>query len=299
MTRLEDFVKSPLAVVCHDAGAANLIVEWLKDYTGDLNVCMLGPAKIIWEKHFPDRKLISCNRAIKNSNSLLSGTGWGDTEHFARTEAKRRNIKNIAVIDHWSNYRERFVIDGHEELPDVIIVVDNYAYKQVKSLFPSILVFQLPNNYLQQEAKKAYSARQRECREPFENILIIGEPLREEISGINNYIEFDSIDFLMNNLKKINVSENCINFNLRLHPSEPIDKYDFLQKKFNDLNIQFNINKNNELFEDIAWADLVVGMNSFALIVALTAEVSVMSILPPESVECILPYEEIVHLREQ
>ena len=51
MTRLEDFVKPPLAVVCHDAGAANLIVEWLKDYSGDLKACMEGPAKIIWEKN--------------------------------------------------------------------------------------------------------------------------------------------------------------------------------------------------------------------------------------------------------
>ena len=299
MNKLIETLESPLAVVCHDVGAANLIVEWLKDCHIDMKVCMEGPARKLWKRNFPNYELYPIESVMDDAVTLLSGTGWGSFEFIARTQAKRRNIKNIAVIDHWSNYRERFVIDGHEELPDVIIVADNYAYKQVKSLFPSILVIQLPNNYLQQEAKKAYSARQRECREPFENILIIAEPVREEISGINNYIEFDSIDFLMNNLKKINVSENCINFNLRLHPSEPIDKYDFLQKKYNDLNIQFNISKNNELFEDIAWADLVVGMNSFALIIALTAEVPVMSILPPESAECILPYGEIVHLREQ
>ena len=102
MTRLQDYIKSPLAVVCHDAGAANLIVEWLKDYSGELRVCMEGPARVIWRKHFPDKKLIPINRVIKDSTTLLSGTGWADLEHSARIDAKIRGIKSIAVIDHWA-----------------------------------------------------------------------------------------------------------------------------------------------------------------------------------------------------
>jgi hypothetical protein len=298
VTRLEDFVKPPLAVVCHDAGAANLIVEWLKDYTGDLKACMEGPAKIIWEKNFPDDKLISINIAIKDSNTLLSGTGWSDVEHSARIQAKKSSIKNIAVIDHWTNYKERFTRGDSEELPDVIFVSDNHAYRQAKNLFPSILIIELPNNYLQVEAKLARSERLKECRDPIENILIITEPLRQKQTGKDTYLEFEAIEFLISNLNKINISNRRVNIVLRLHPSEPIGKYDAILKKYKDLVSKFDISKNTHLYQDIAWADLVVGMNSFALVVSLTANVPTMNILPPLSIDCILPYKEIMHLKD-
>ena len=56
---------------------------------------------------------------------------------------------------------------------------------------------------------------------------------------------------------------------------------------------------NRELYEDIAWADLVVGVSSFALVVSLTAEVPTISILPPGINHCVLPYEEIMYLRDK
>ena len=299
MTKLEDFVKPPLAVVCHDAGAANLIVEWLKDYKGDLQPCMLGPAKIIWEKHFPGTKLTSIDTVLNGSKSLLSGTGWGDVEHSARIKAKKIGIQNISVIDHWTNYRERFIREESEVLPDIIIVSDKHAYSQAQILFPSILVIELPNNYLQVEAKLACSERLKECKDPIENILIIAEPLRKKKKGKDTYLEFEAIEFLMINLNKINISSRSVNILLRLHPSEPLVKYDNILKKYKDSVSKFHLSKNTHLYQDIAWADLVVGMNSFALVVALTANVPTMSILPPLSIDCILPYKEIMHLKDK
>ena len=43
MNTLEDFVIPPLAVVCHDAGAANIIIPWLKSYKNDMYVCSVKP----------------------------------------------------------------------------------------------------------------------------------------------------------------------------------------------------------------------------------------------------------------
>jgi len=299
VTKLEDFVKPPLAVVCHDAGAANLIVKWLKNYTGVLKPCMLGPAKIIWEKHFPGTKLTSIDTALNGSKSLLSGTGWGDVEHFARVKAKKIGIQNIAVIDHWTNYRERFIIEKSEVLPDVIIVSDKYAYNQAQILFPSTSIIELPNNYLQEETKLVRSERRKECKEPFENILIIAEPLRQKKLGTDTYLEFDAIEFFMKSLNKINISSNYIHIVLRLHPSEAQGKYDHILKKYQHLVTKFNVSKHINLYPDIAWADLVVGMNSYALVVSLSAGVPTMSILPPLSVSCILPFKEIMQLKDK
>jgi hypothetical protein len=298
MNKLDDLIEEPFAVFCHDAGAANLIIEWLKDCNLEMKVCMEGPAKELWRRNFPNTNLYPLDAVLDGVTTMLSGTGWGGCEFIARNKAKKRNIKNIAVIDHWVNYKERFVNDEQEELPDMIIVSDKYAYQTAELIFPTILVIQLPNNYLVRVANKACLHRKKECQKPFENILIIAEPIREKISNVNNLKEIESIDYFMNSLDKISLHENQVNIKLRLHPSEPFDKYDFIKKKYNNRNIKLNITRNKELYEDIAWADLVVGMNSFALIVAVNADVPTMSILPPDSPRCILPYDEIVHLSE-
>ena len=295
MKKLEDFVIPPLATVCHDAGGANHIVAWLKEYKGEVRACMEGPAKIIWERNFPDNKLLPIDKVMDDSNTLLSGTGAGDLEHFARFQAKKRNIKNIAVIDHWGEYEKRFISDEKELLPDLIFVGDKYALEKVCNVFPSISVVHLPNSYLQLEANLSYSERIRECQTPIENILIIGEPFIDQISGE----EFTAIEFLMSNLNKINLSKNLVNITLRPHPSEPVDKYNFLQNKYEDLVTEFKIVRNIELYKDIAWADLVVGVNSFALMISLTAGVPTMSISPPEYNKPVLRHEDLMYLRDK
>ena len=59
MSKLEDLIVFPLAVVCHDAGSANVIIAWLNSYKGDFRVCMEGPARKIWKKNFPNSEIFS------------------------------------------------------------------------------------------------------------------------------------------------------------------------------------------------------------------------------------------------
>ena len=70
---------------------------------------------------------------------------------------------------------------------------------------------------------------------------------REKISNVNN-VEIESIDYFINNLSKIPINDNQVNINLRLHPSEPFDKYDFIKKKYNNLHIKLDQNKLAHLF---------------------------------------------------
>lgn len=295
MKKLEDFVVPPLAVVCHDAGGANHIITWLKDYKSEVKACMEGPAKIIWKRNFPDNKLLPIDKVIDGSKTLLSGTGSGDLEHLARFLAKKKNIKNISVIDHWGMYEKRFVINGKELLPDLILVGDKIALDKARKFFPSISVINLPNSYLQIEANLSYSERTRECQTPIENILIIGEPFIDKIPGE----EFIAIEFLMSNLNKINPSKNLIKITLRPHPSDYQNKYNFLQEKYKDLVGDFKISRNIELYKDIAWSDLVVGVNSFALMISLTAGVPTMSISPPEYNKPVLQHKNLIYLRDK
>src|SRR4051794_3927926 len=107
----------PIAVVCHDAGATNLILPWLND-EAELLPVMHGPAAALWQARF-DTRIKGLDQAIAAAAAVLTGTGWASgLEHEARKLARERGLRCAAVIDHWVNYPDRFVRGGIEILPD-------------------------------------------------------------------------------------------------------------------------------------------------------------------------------------
>ena len=97
MATLQEIAASPLAIVCHDAGSANLIVHWVNKYQGDIIVCMEGPARVIWRSKFPEAELLPIENVLNGAKTLLSGTGWGDLEYFARDEAKKKGLGVVSL----------------------------------------------------------------------------------------------------------------------------------------------------------------------------------------------------------
>jgi hypothetical protein len=298
MTSLNDIVIPPLAIVCHDAGATNIIASLVGEYNNKTQVCVKGPAIEIWNSYFPKTKALSLDDALKNANTLLSGTGMGDLEYLSRIEAKKKNIKNIAVIEHWINYLERFTRNSKVVLPDQIIVTDKYAKRQADAIFPSVSIIQMQNIYLHNEAKLASESRKMDLNYPYENILILAEPLQPKFFGSKSYLFQSSVDYLFSNLKKIDLSKNLINVCLRPHPSESAENYDFIRANYQKLVTEFSISNQKKLYEDIAWADLVLGTDSFAMAIALTAKIPTISFSAPDRPDCLLPYKEIIHLKK-
>ena len=43
-----------------------------------------------------------------------------------------KKIPTFCFLDHWNNYKERFILKGKLFLPDVIYVSDNYALNIAK-----------------------------------------------------------------------------------------------------------------------------------------------------------------------
>ena len=136
-----------------------------------------------------------------------------------------------------------------------------------------------------------------QCKTPIENLLIVAEPLTIRTIEGEDTLELPSIDYLMSNLMKINLSKDLINICLRPHPSEYPENYNFIRERYKDLATDFMISDNENLHEDISWADLVMGTNSFAIVVALKANVPTMSYIHPDKPSCVLPYKEILHLK--
>lgn len=289
----------PLGVVAYDAGAANHIIAWLKgcDDSG-LYACMEGPAARLWAQSFHVRARLSVTlpQVISQSSMLLTGTGWASAlEHDARKLARSAGLKSVAVIDHWANYHERFVRGGEEVLPDEIWVTDEYAKKLAEMEFPNLKVVQLPNAYLDglvQEVREQEHAwiNRAEC-----NLLYVLEPIREIWGYGKQSGEFQALDFFVKNLSRLQL-DGSLSIRLRPHPSDPIGKYSqWLEAQ---KNVQISLDESPSLAKSIAWADVVVGCHTYAMVVALAAGRRVISSIPSWAPPCILPQAGILKLTD-
>ena len=289
---------SPVAVVAHNAGAANLIIAWLKDMPElKIQISVRGPAAKLFCESFPELINNNLSDAMNGAAILLSGTSRNtDFEHNSRLIARENDIKSIGVIDHWVNYEMRFNYNDTLILPDEIWVCDDYSYSLAISCFPKNLVQQKTNRYLVQavdEINKISSTIER--LENKTNILYVLEPFREFWQESDLPSEFQALNYFINNIATLN-TKTAIEIRLKPHPSDPHGKYD--EWCNNHKSFDVSIDTEHTLHEQIAWADWVVGCETFAMVIALHANKKTLSTLPPWAPQCSLPYKNIMHLRE-
>jgi len=294
-------LQSPVAVVCHDTGAANLVFSWLREWAEaglldqyEFRLLLQGPAEKAWQlAPVPLRQMqlhTELSSALRGCQSVLTGTGWASNlEHDARQLAASLQISSIAVIDHWVNYTQRFERDGVVALPNQFWVSDGYAVELAAKLFKNILIVELPNTYLK-NLVKSITPVPKDCK----NLLYVLEPIRNDW-GRGELGEFQALDFFMNNLEMV-VGQEPVHITLRPHPSDPPDKYNDWLRAHSNLDIA--LDNCLGLNEAIAHARWVVGAETFAMVVASAAGRKTYSSLPPWANRCSLPISEIIHLRD-
>lgn len=288
-----------ICVCSHDAGGAEVLASYVRQNNLDCVFSLEGPALSIFERKLGRIHNMPVEKAIKDGESLLCSTGgWSNLEWRAIGLAKDHQKKSIAFLDHWVNYKERFIRNGVLHLPDEIWVGDEIAEKIAKQVFPSILVKLEPNPYfadLNAEIRKFStdsSIHENEIR-----VLYVCEPIGEHallFFGNENYwgyTEETALRYFLDNVHAPNF--NVVTLVLRTHPSEPRDKYNWVLKEF-DLPIVFD--NSRTLLESIMGCDIVVGCESMAMVVGLIAGKRVISSIPPGGKECSLPYPEIERL---
>ncbi|MGZ8349850.1 MAG: hypothetical protein ACXWU2_07455 [Allosphingosinicella sp.] len=282
----------PIAVVCHDAGAANIILSWIAQGDRHVRPAMAGPAAALWQARFPNWPLLSgSEEALEGARSLLSGSGWAtDHEHDARQQARGRGVMSAAVIDHWVNYRARFVRRGDEVLPDEIWVTDPYALAMAKAEFPDMIVRLKPNLYLEEQVARIHPPPP----EGRGDVLYVLEPFRDDWGG-GRPAEIQALDYFMAGRAALGIrAETPIR--LRPHPTETPAKYAAWIAAQQDADVR--IDGDGDMAAALSDAEWVVGCQSFALLIALRAGRKVVSALPPNAPPCGLPFPGLVHLRE-
>lgn len=296
-----DELARPLAVVAHDAGAANHIFAWLGDEHPTL--CLDGPARALWnvrlskiesdsvQSHLPERCLAD---ALAGSATVVTGTGWESTlEHDARKLARDQGSRTIAVLDHWNDYSSRFIRSGEQVLPDEIWVSDPYAAEIAKTTFPDVRVIQQPNAYLAGLVTEVESIQQHEAAQENDCVLYVLEPIRHHWGELDEPGEFLALDYFMANLHRVPVPADA-EIRLRAHPSDPPGKYSaWLARQANP---RVSLDPSPSLADALSWANLVAGCQTYAMVLALACGRTVISTIPPWAPPCTLPQLGIKHL---
>ncbi len=280
-----------MAIVCHDAGAANHILAWLGDTPpADVRAVMEGPARELWRQKFGSlAPILTLEAALSGAATVLSGTGWAsDLEHRARKNAA--GYRSIAVLDHWTHYRARFERDGELVLPDEYWVTDEDALALANATFPDGNVRLQPNAYLDEQRSRIGP-----CPSD-ERLLYLLEPARDDW-GRGDPGEFQALDYFIEHRVVAGIGHE-VPVVLRPHPSDDPGKYDSWIAAQRALGNDVTLDDRPSLDQAISAATIVAGCQSYAMVVAKAAGRRVVSTLPPWAPPGALPLKGIVALRD-
>jgi len=288
-----------VALVCHDAGGAEILSSWAKLQSEEFCRVTEGPACKIFDQKLGTGKSLELEQAIHNSDWLLCGTSWqSDLERRAVSLGRQSGKKVISYIDHWVNYTERFILDGRLVLPDEIWVGDTDAEIIASNLFPNTLIVLQNNPYFLELKNQLKDIKRTQTENDSKTILYVCEPIREHAllqhgdEHYWGYTEEEALNFFLQNIDVLGVKVKEIQ--IRPHPSEEKSKYLWSTtcKSFNVL-----IGGKRSLLEEIVSADIILGCESMAMIVALLDNKRVISSIPPGGKVCGLPHKGIEHLQ--
>ncbi len=137
-----------VGLVSHDSGGANILNALVKEF-GDINFKLLvkGPAESIFDgkniKFYSDESAF-----FDEVDFVLFGTGSTSYEKKLLRYAKSKDIKTAAILDHFVNYKERFIDDSTISFPDYCFVCDEYSYQIAKKELDPYKNISVCKNYL-------------------------------------------------------------------------------------------------------------------------------------------------------
>jgi hypothetical protein len=293
-----------LLVACHDAGGAEIVSSWLRHRRDDPPAaCLLdGPARAIFARKLgPALRQVDELPPLDGFDLVLCGSsGEADLERRVVRAARAVGVRSVVWLDHWINYRQRFVLDGELVAPDEVWVSDERAARLAAEALPGARIRACGNPYLDDAAAEIRALDgERPPGEDGERILYLtqpttsaarvatGDPLGfgyEECGALRGYLEHLA-----------DAAEQPAAVRVRPHPSESESKYAGVIAAFAErLPIAFS--PDGTLAEDCAWADTVAGCDSMAMAVALAAGRRVVSVIPLGGREISLPFAGIERL---
>ena len=251
-------MKKKVLIASHDAGSANLLSNWAKNYNYDYDFLLKGPAVKIFKQIFPR---ITIKRSIpKNQNYdfVITGTSLISRLEIDVISSFKKKIKTIAFIDHWINYKKRFIKNNKYILPDEIWVTDLLAFKLAKNIFKKNKI-QLKYNYYLINLKKNFKKYNNKNKKY--DYIYASNNFKKNTKA-NPMINISSLEIFIKFISHLPNKKAKILF--RLHPSENIHQYSFIINNYN--NVYFD--KNLSMLKCLSLSTTLVGCETMALVVA-------------------------------
>jgi len=300
--RLSDLKLNQFGVVCHDAGGALYISKLINQIEEDINAIYVldGPAVEIFKRELVNHKVnsISINdleeSKLRNCQLILTGSGW-QTDHELRgiRLAKKMKIKSVTLLDHYVNYKRRFMRNGILVLPNTLWLTDMDAFNIASLEFKGIEIYlELIPDPIEKDMLKYLKIDSEK-----DVLLYITEPISNigQLPNLNSekiVSEAEAFQKFINQYRSLKLK---LPVRLRVHPSE--DKQFYIKMlAFHDFTAE--ISENIDPLQDIVESRYVVGMESIMLTWAIKAKKETFTIFPIDSRYCSLPHENIREFRD-
>jgi len=252
--------------VCHDSGSGNIILNYIENYLDKkikFDLLLSGPSKKICSQHHKKLKFNNFKINFKYPYAtVITGTSfYSSFEHKIRKGfSKNKNVKIIAVLDHWVNIERRFKRGEVKILPNIMWCLDIKSKSLIEKKYADMKIKIIKNYYIESLLKNINNNKKIKSN----NILYLTEPIRFKHNNKTINEEY-ILNFFLKNINKFNYNDYKII--IKLHPKENINKYDRWIKKNKKFNIQ--IDHNNDLASLINISKVIVGFHTSALMLAL------------------------------
>ena len=269
-----NFNTKQILVFTNDAGAsayiASIISNESKLFNWTVYVISNSPATKELDKYnIPYNKFLLLNEVSeiikkKQPDIILYGTGWLNFNVIIKKNSQKYNIKTIALIDHWGNYKRRF---SKNVLPDAIIVMDDTAQKIALDTFNSeVDIFKIKNYYLQ-DISHSYSLKKNNKKD---FVVFISEPTKVDPLDFNA-VEYDLLTDILRKFEKVII---------RLHPTEAKNKYNKVTSSYPKSIIKVVKSSEEDLATTLSKSKLTIGIGSTALYVSFLLGIKTISYIP-------------------
>jgi hypothetical protein len=276
--------EAPTAVVCHDAGGADIVSRVARDALRKPIVHAEGPARAVFSAVLPHRVAVEPDlaQAIARSAQVITGTGWQtDVERQAIRGARSAGVPVASVLDHWVHYRERFIEDGSLMLPDQLWVGDAAAFSVARDVFPGADIRQFNNPKLLEDVNRIREIRARSSAGDERTALFLSDNVTDfayRMHGAHNAFGFTQSDALRAVACSVRTLDPAIErIVVRPHPSEDAEDLRVVMREPNPVPMTLS---HKSLAEDLAQASIALGLRSAALYLAKEVGIRAVSCIP-------------------
>ena len=286
-----------IAVVIHDAGAAQVLVSLIKANFDYANWHIFTPLNSPAHKITDSNGLKLQTSTVKeiSPDLIFYGTSWQNDFHLDFLNyAKKHTIKTVAFLDNWENYRKRF----NNIFPDFICVNDNLAYETAKYEGLTSLI------KMKDYATINILNKRKNIKEQ-NTLLILSEPTARVAKNSYddaNYWGYTETSWMQDILDNFELFE-CSSLTIRLHPSDNPLMYENIMQSYKHINytieqkselidnllLNYTIEQKSELIDNLLSSKIILGNNTVALYYAYLLNKLSISYIPSKNRTCNLP----------